>query len=341
MAHLHSWKLVGFGTVALVAGFAATGGCSSSTDNSARNGTGGTGATSGTTATGATAGTLSAAGTNSAAGTIGIAGSTAGGSTGAAGSAAAGSSSGGASGGAVAAGGSGGSGGATCTPPVASATSAVACALPTTTAANPLIYDGATSAPNCGTAIGAAPRAGYWFNYGDATSGAQETGAGKFGGCGGMTDCAYHASGCGYGDYGAGMGFDLMDNASQAAQPYDATAYMGLQFYARGTITGTRGPKYAQADQSLHIKFVTMTNRSGDDYGGYCMISMDWTKCSLAFAMATRDGFSTTPPVATDMLDVNQMLKIQLEFSKSSPAADAGVSAPVAFDVLVDDVSFF
>jgi hypothetical protein len=217
--------------------------------------------------------------------------------------------------------------------------------LPTTTAANPLLYDGATLTTNCGSAITGTGRKGYWFGYGDAsvmsgTAGAIVT-AGVFGGCMGAGDCAFHAAGSGYTDYGAGIGFDLLDDATSTATAYDATAYTGVQLYAKGTITGTRGMGYTDVPQSLHIKLVTSTDRMGDDFGGYCtVVAAAWTKCSLAFAAATRDGFSATPPPATDVFDPKNLLKIQLEFSKFSQAADAS-AVPVAFDVLVDDVSFF
>jgi hypothetical protein len=304
---INGLKLVGLGTTAVVAALAFTGGCSSSSD-SARTGSGGATATAG-------GGALNGAGT----GTVAGGATSAGGATPAGGATA---------------------GGATGTAGASSGTDV--CGLPTTTAPNPLLYNGATTAPNCGSSV-AMPHVGYWFNYGDATAGAMETGKGTFGGCGGPTDCAYHVTGSGYTDYGAGIGFDLNDNTASpaVAQPFDATPYMGLQFFAKGTITGTRGPKYANMAQEIHVKFVTATDRSGDDYGGYCTIGADWMKCSLAFAAATRDGFSSTPDPTTDMFDANMLEKIQLEFSKFSQPADAGTLTPVDFDVWVDDVSFF
>jgi hypothetical protein len=316
MSSVNGLKLVGLGMTALLAGLAFTGGCSSSSDNArlgaggAGNPAGGTGATTAGAAT-TTAGATSTAG--AATGTAGAATGTAGAATGTAGAAAGGGA------------------------------AVDVCGLPTTTASNALLYNGATTAPNCNSAI-ATPRAGYWFHYGDKTVGATQTGAGAFGGCAGAADCAYHTTGMGYADYGAGIGFDLNDDSTQTAQPYDATPYMGLQFWAKGTITGTRGPSYAQIDQEIHVKFVTATDRSGDDFGGYCVIGADWTKCSLTFAAATRDGFSKTPDPTTDVLDANMMLKIQLEFSRFTKTdADGGVidTPPVAYDVFVDDVSFF
>ncbi len=310
---INGLKLVCLSATSVALGLAFTGGCSSSTDSARTGGSAGSDTATAGTSSGAGAGNVagsssSGAGAGGTTGTLGGAGATAGGATGSAGS----------------------------------SSGTDTCGLPTTTAANALLYNGATTAPMCGTSI-AMPRVGYWFNYGDSTTGAMETGKGDFGGCGGPTDCAYHITGSGYTDYGAGIGFDLNDSMASppVAQPYDATAYMGLQFYAKGTITGTRGPKYANLAQQIHMKLVTATDRSGDDYGGYCTVGADWTKCSVTFAGATRDGFSSTPAVASDMLDANMLEKIQLEFSKFSQPADAGTLTPVDFDVWVDDVSFF
>jgi len=217
------------------------------------------------------------------------------------------------------------------------------CSLPATTAMNPVFYDGANGAATCGAST-KAPHVGYWFSYNDksADGGAPMTAAGEKGGCGGTTDCGYHTKGSGFTNYGAGVGFDLSDNAQMVAQPFDATGFMGIQFFAKGTITGTRGPKYASMAQSIHIKFATSKDRGGDDFGGYCTIGADWTKCNIAFSAATRDGFKDAMvAVASDMLDLNQLLKVQLEFSKFSEAADAGTLTPVAFDVWIDNVSFY
>lgn len=217
------------------------------------------------------------------------------------------------------------------------------CPLPTTTAMNPVFYDGVNGGAACGTST-KAPHMGYWFSYNDksADGGAPMTAVGEKGGCGGTTDCAYHTKGSGFTNYGAGVGFDLSDNAQMVAQPFDATGFMGIQFFAKGTITGTRGAKYASVAQSIHMKFATSKDRGGDDFGGYCTIGADWTKCNLAFSAATRDGFKDAMvPVASDMLDLNQLLKGQLEFSKFSEAADAGTLTPVTFDVWIDNVSFY
>jgi hypothetical protein len=195
-----------------------------------------------------------------------------------------------------------------------------------------------------------APRNGQWFQYHDNSDdgGLSMSAKAEVGGCGGMSLCAFHANGplmgTGFTGYGAGVGFDLNDNSASVATNYDATAagYTGIQYWAKGTTTGTRGAHYSLSPQTIHLKLLTATDRQGDDYGSYCpMIDPStWTLCKVDFSMATRDGFSMTPDPATDMLDLNQLQKIQFEFSRYS---DPPTTPPttVSVDMWIDEVSFY
>jgi hypothetical protein len=192
------------------------------------------------------------------------------------------------------------------------------------------------------------PRNGSWFNYHDSSDDAGSlimSAMPEMGGCGGMSVCAFHAhgptNGAGFPGYGAGVGFDLNDNAASppVAMPYNALAvgYRGIQFWAKGTITGTRGPGYASSPQTIHLKLPTATNRMGDDYGFYCQMidPVKWTLCMVDFAKLSRDGFEDMfLPVATDMFDSDSIEKVQFEFSTFSTDA-------VAMDVWIDEVSFY
>lgn len=219
------------------------------------------------------------------------------------------------------------------------------CGYPATDAGSPIIYSGAAGAGTCTKSL-PAPRSGSWFSYNDGTSDAGMLAATVMGGCGGTSLCAMHTAGplndggLGYTSYGAGVGFDLVDtnvNGATTAQPYDTTPYSGIQYWVKGTTTGTRGSgNFAATPQAVHLKMVTATDRHGDDYGGYCLMfdPSVWTKCSLDFSAAKRDGFSSTPDPTTDTFDRNQMLKIQFEFSKDSSDA-------VTFDIWIDEISFY
>jgi len=222
------------------------------------------------------------------------------------------------------------------------------CGFPATDAAvSGVLYSGFPM----GTAMGCAsnipmPRNGSWFSYHDSSNDAGSlvlSAMAERGGCGGMSACAYHAkgptNGAAFPGYGAGVGFDLNDNAASppVAMPYDArgSGYTGIQFWAKGTITGTRGPGYSSSPQTIHIKLVTTTDRQGDDYGFYCQTidPTTWTSCKVAFSALTRDGYGMPPP-AMDMFDPQNLQKVQFEFSTYSTGA-------VSMDVWIDEVSFY
>jgi hypothetical protein len=165
-------------------------------------------------------------------------------------------------------------------------------------------------------------------------------------------DCAFHASGSGFADYGAGMGFDLNDDSGNNAQPYDAHMFTGIRYWVKGTITGTRTTNYAAQDQTIHLKILAGTpplddggpsSRHGDDYGTYCPVDpTNWTLCQVAFVDATRDGFNSEIPKDTDMLDLTQLLKLQFELSRYSTQPEGGAAPPpVNFDIWIDDVEFY
>ncbi len=252
-----------------------------------------------------------------------------------------GSSSGGSSSGAGSS--SGSSGGAPDTGPA----TPDSCGFPPPTTPSGVLFSGFPMGTGMGCASNIpAPRNGQWFQYHDTSddAGLSMSAKPEMGGCGGMSLCAFHvkgpASGAGFTGYGAGVGFDLNDNAAGTATNYDAMAagYKGIQFWAKGTITGTRGPGYSSSAQTIHLKLVTATDRKGDDYGTYCQMidPTMWTLCSLDFSKATRDGFSTTPDPTMDTLDYDKLLKVQFEFSRYSDPA-----ALVVVDAWIDEVSFY
>jgi hypothetical protein len=219
------------------------------------------------------------------------------------------------------------------------------CGFPSTDAASPVLYSGAPVGPNCVTGI-PTPRNGTWFPYHDASGdgGLVVVDVATPGGCGGVSTCALHAYGPvpdagGFLSY-AGVGFDLFD-VSGAPTSYGVFAnhYTGIQFWAKGTLTGTRGTGYSSSPQTIHLKLITATYRSGDDYGVYCPMTdpTTWTLCRLDFAAAKRDGFNTTLPVAMDTFDGNQLQKIQFEASTYNGPPPAAAT----FDVWIDEVSFY
>ncbi len=220
------------------------------------------------------------------------------------------------------------------------------CSLP---AAPPglILYSGGVPAPACPGGIALSGQS--WFSYNDGTSDAGTfVHTADFGGCDGPTDCAYHTSGGGFTGYGAGVGFTLNSNNPL---PGDAGAsYTGFQVWLKGTTSGTRQVGYALGPNFVHVKFVTSTNREGDEFGAYCPTASDggdaWVLCKLPFTGLTRDGFkgvdAGAPDPTSDVFDPQNLEKIQFEMSSYTPPADSGITVNVVnFDVWIDDAAFF
>jgi hypothetical protein len=184
-----------------------------------------------------------------------------------------------------------------------------------------------------------------WFSYDDGTGDASSfVHAAAENGCVSGT-CAYHAQGGGFTGYGAGVGITLADNAK-----FDASKYTGLELYLKGTTTGTRGPNFVKADNTVHVKFPNLASDGGDvergnDYGAYCATQEAgggdcWVKCQIPFSGVTQDGYDAG--AGKNAFALTDLVKIQFEFSAYTPPADSGTKAePVSFDVWIDNVSFY
>jgi len=224
------------------------------------------------------------------------------------------------------------------------------CGFPAPTTTPGVLYSGFPM----GTGMGCVqnipmPRNGAWFQYYDTTGdgGVAMYSKAEMGGCGGMSLCAYHAKGptvgSGFLGYGAGVGFDLNDSAANVAMSYDAVAagYTGIQFWAKGMISGTRGMGFSLLPQTIHLKLVTATNRGGDDYGFYCPMTDPtiWKVCTADFDQLQRDGWNSAISTKTDQFDGQNLLKVQFEFSRYDDTMTE--TNTVAFDVWIDEVSFY
>jgi hypothetical protein len=233
------------------------------------------------------------------------------------------------------------------------------CILPSPLPPKGLIYNGGVMGQVCPNNLDPTnyPN-GTWFPYDDKTdggtfsSGPQPGGAG----CDPRHPCAYHVSGQGHTGYGGGVGFQLL-GGTPIAMPFDASQYGGLQLWLKGTTSGTRGLSYAQADNTVHVKFVTgaldssVDPRAFDDYGAYCSTQPgdggpagDWVSCPIPFGSLKRDGFAGVeagaPDPTMDTFDPQNLIKIEFELSAYTPPADSGIQNVVSFDVWIDDIAW-
>jgi hypothetical protein len=217
------------------------------------------------------------------------------------------------------------------------------CSLPAPDAGLTLFV--ATPNPLCPSTINL-PQSG-WFESDDGTSDAGTLiDATSTPGCAGANDCSYHFKGSGYTGWGALVGFNTSTTAADGGVVPDgvAASYTGFQFWLMGTSAGTRTSGYVAANNSVKVIFPTTTNRNEDDYAYYCPTEGDagngWVFCQIPFSSLKRDGFSSTPPVATDMFDVANLTKVEFQLA-AYQAADGAVPTPVSFDLRLDDIAFY
>ncbi len=159
-------------------------------------------------------------------------------------------------------------------------------------------------------------RCGHWFAYNDGTCGdvfpapppspfpVQEAGRST------LTDGSINAHGASCALFGVGMGFPFNERGTSEC-PYDASAYKGITFWAKGT-----GIPYLQLKSASNVNqtfeaVVTLTNT--------------WTQFSLPF-LKFQDGQGSPQP-----LDVTSLLDVII----------FGWAQGGATDVTLDDISFY
>lgn len=205
-------------------------------------------------------------------------------------------------------------------------------------APSPIVYDGAATA-SCGNTA-KAPYVGYWYTFNDETVGAMQTPAkggdggyvGAKPGKGGAEDCGFHTTGSGFSKWGGGVGLDFHNFMGKSC-PLDATAFTGIQFSVKGSSKGTQGDMYAKADNMLRVNLTSTTELMGDDFGGWCPLTADWTVCKIDFATAKRVGYNMTATATA--IDKTKLVKIQFQTSKLM------AEPSVSFDFWIDDLAFY
>ncbi len=178
-------------------------------------------------------------------------------------------------------------------------------------------------------------RKGFWYTYNDGTakqvpttsttSPFTATGAGHT-----PSLKSAETSGPAFMTWGAGLGVDFNNTPAQSC-PYNATAYLGIKFWAKTTapfkamvqIPATTA-KMTTADSATCVS-TTMCN---DHYYIAVPVTAAWTQFTITFADSTtfkQEGWGT---VAT--FDKAHLLGLQFQ-----------VKQTVAFDISLDDLTFF
>jgi hypothetical protein len=180
-------------------------------------------------------------------------------------------------------------------------------------------------------------RLGYWFTYNDGTatqmpSGAMFTQSTGVGATATSTKFA-ETSGPAFTSWGAGIGFDF-NNSSSKSCAYDASAYTGIKFWAKGNVAiratvkipGTTAKKTNGSDAGTCV--ATTTAMCDDHYGlTTATLTTTWKEFTLDFAAATfmQEGWGTK--VA---FDAKNIIAMQFQVAKALP-----------FDFSIDDVTFY
>jgi len=179
----------------------------------------------------------------------------------------------------------------------------------------------------------AGSRLGYWYTFNDGT-GVQvpdpkmlfkpiapgSTTSPKF---------AATTSGPAFTMYGAGMGFDFNNTAAKSC-PYDASAYTGIKFWAKGN-TGNMAGMMLKA--MIKIPATTPTTADSGTCATLCedhfnikaALTTAWTQFTMPFATIMQDKFGT--PATFDKAHI---LAVQFQVAQN-----------VKFDFSIDDITFY
>jgi len=184
-------------------------------------------------------------------------------------------------------------------------------------------------------------RVGAWYAYNDLADGKDTTGtqtpAAMTPGFPmaditpprGTSTKSAETKGGGFTGWGAGVGFDL-NNDGTMKQPYDASQFTGITFFARSTATGPGSLRVnvqdAQTAPEGGICDPKATKGCNDHRGTSVTLTSDWKQFTLPFAaMKTLNFGQQFPTFMTDKL-----FAIQFQ-----------VGVNVNFDFWIDDIAFY
>lgn len=174
-------------------------------------------------------------------------------------------------------------------------------------------------------------RQGAWYTYNDESKGAEQLPPTPFEPtAGGPGNSLFQAqtSGSGFATWGAGVGVDLNnegdpDGGDGIRMPYDASAYQGIVFHARGTVP---------IRVKLLVEGVVAVDAGGtcedecdDAHGKIVPLSNEWAQYTVDFAEAFQEGWGLEAA-----FDPATLMSVQFQ-----------VGAGMDFDYAIDQVGFY
>lgn len=179
-------------------------------------------------------------------------------------------------------------------------------------------------------------RNGYWYVGGDLTAGARlEPPAGKFE----MTELSAersttvaHVKAAGFEDWGSVIGFNFVE-LLRKVQPYDASAFCGIEFWGRAAAATT--VRFRVPDIDTHQSGMvcmdpgTTGTACYDHFGTALSFAAAWQQYSVPFSELMQDGSGYHP--ADGQLKRDQLMAVEW-------ALPGGTSK--TFELWIDDVAF-
>jgi len=178
-------------------------------------------------------------------------------------------------------------------------------------------------------------RWGAWYVFNDGTAGATMSPSGDFSPAAGgfESDFAATLTGSGFSEWGAGMGFDLLnpgDSTCAEAPPagrnaWDVSGFDGITFRAKGSHAIRVSVATKATLPATDGGTCSGTDICDDHYGRTITLTSGWTQYAFLFDNLTQDNWGT--PVDFDPTQVVSIMFL--------------VAQNVQMDFSVDDIAFF
>jgi hypothetical protein len=179
-------------------------------------------------------------------------------------------------------------------------------------------------------------RNGYWYVGADATpAGVTDPPSAKFKmaalAAGDRSTYAAHLKATGFTDWGSVIGFNLVEQSG--VKPYDASAYCGVQFWAKAATAFT--VRFRLPDGDTHqAGGVCMTSGAPnqlcyDHFGAFVQVTPAWKSFSVKFSAVAQIGTGYHP--ADGKLKANQLYAIEWALPGQTGST---------YELWIDDVAF-
>jgi hypothetical protein len=152
---------------------------------------------------------------------------------------------------------------------------------------------------------------------------------------GGACDSAYafHTTGSGYSDWGAGIGTDFVPKVAEVRQTYDVSSYSAIGFRAKAAAPVEIRLSISDQNTAEEGGVCNPTavsgdpDRCGDYFGTNVVLSTEWEDYTVPFASMTQRGWGLPAPG----FDATTAYSLRMQVR-----GDA--ATPVSFDYWLDDV---